>query len=766
MKANTIRHKLLLLTLLPLFCLLAVLIGYHMYQDNRLIHEALLERGESMSRYLASASEYAVVTGNTEQLAHISDTVVQGDIVALSVYDFDGVTVFASGTGDLVRGDGDPEVRGLCGGNGSSLLFCAPVLLADIPLSDYEALEEETTTAIGRIELTLSTRRIGEERAEMLSWSLLHVVVGVLLAVALSRGIERQLVGPLSALGRVVERVRRGDLQVKVDEQADGEVLALQQGVNVMIDALVHSRKNMQREVDGATEELRQALQQLEQRNEQLQQQRERAESASLAKSQFLATMSHEIRTPLSGMIGMLQLLRDSSDNRNQHDCIDSLEAAAQSLRQLIDDILDFSRLEVGKLAIQDQPFEPLGVIEEVMVMLTPSAHHKGLEFVLDVAHGLTQEVVGDPLRFRQILINLTANAIKFTQQGEVVVRIRPVEGGRCGVRFEIHDTGIGISMEKQPQVFESFTQLEQGDARSYGGSGLGATVSRELVHMMGGEIGLESELGKGSCFWFELPWQCGAVPRHAAPAPSGEILLLESHPASAEAVCSVLENPQATIHRVADEEALWQALSKHYSWVFVAENSAASQRLPLLQRLESELPDETRLVQLCFVNGRRAEGERIEHLTKPLLPSAMAKLLDRASTPGTGAGEVRDDVPFLSVLLAEDDDINARVISHFLQQGGHRVERVADGEAALQALTSGQYDGVLMDMRMPGLDGLEVTRRWRAGEVGKPLPIIALTANASEEDRQRCREVGMDDYLTKPVDSEVLLATLARLCS
>lgn len=770
MKANSIRGKLLLLTLLPPLIMLAVILGYFIHQDNRLINEALIERGHALSRYLASSAEYGVITGNTEQLAHISETIVQGDVVALRVYDFDGVSILSRGEEVVARAaDRGTDISGLCGGNDSFLLFCAPILLGNVAVSDYEpGIGANATSIIGRIELTLSKRLIDQKRATMLTWSMLLVLVLIALAFIMSRRTERQLVEPLTSLGRVVDRVRNGDLQVKVSEGATGELLALQQGVNVMIDSLAQSHQTMQREIDSATENLRQAFQQLELQNQQLQKEQQRAESASLAKSQFLATMSHEIRTPLGGMVGMLQLLRDGTDSRHQLDCIDSLESAAQSLRHLIDDILDFSRLEVGKLALHNQLFAPLAIVEEVMVMMTPSAHHKGLEFVLDVGEGLPREVMGDPLRFRQILINLTANAIKFTQEGEVVVRVRSKQDAdRCCYRFEICDSGIGISKDKQALVFESFTQIDEGDARNYGGSGLGTTVSRELVRMMEGDIGLESELGRGSCFWFELPWQCGEAPdEHSSSVTEQTLLLLERQTASAEAITSLMVREQIAVQRVEDEPALWQALSaQEYNWVMIAEDGAASEWRPLLERLAVELPAATHLVQLCYVNGIRSEEKRVEHLNKPLLPSALDKLLHHVRS--VKSATFSDQAPpQLSVLLAEDDEINAKVITHFLEQGGHQVERVVDGDAALRALRKGKFDCVLMDIRMPGLDGLEATRRWRAEERGRSMPIIALTANSSEEDRLRCREVGMDDYLTKPVESSTLLATLYRLCS
>jgi two-component system sensor histidine kinase BarA len=774
MMRKSIWRKLLLLTLLPPLTLLVVILGYFIYQDNKLMHEALGERGITVARYLASAAEYAVLTGNTEQLQHISGSVLGGDIVSLRVYDAERRIVFSHGEVVLTPvAEMTPAAGGACGGNQRYRLFCAPILLAALTVSDYENVELATQeTLLGHVELTLSQQLIAQKRAVMLRWSLLLALLVGAIAVWLSRRMGRHLVEPIISLSHAVEQIRHGDFAIRVRESASDELLALQQGVNTMVDELADSRRHLEQGIAAATGSLRDTMRELEQRNRELLVEQQRAESASLAKSQFLATMSHEIRTPLSGMIGMMQLLRDSSDNRRQHDCIDSLESAAQSLRQLIDDILDFARLEVGKLTLQNRQFAPLEVIEGVMVMFAPSAHQKGLELVLDLNGGLPAQVMGDPLRFRQVLINLIANAIKFTDEGAVVVLMRPVStqpSGQARLRFEIHDSGIGIPQEKQPLVFESFTQIDEGDARNYGGSGLGTTVSRELVRMMGGEIGLESEPDKGSCFWFELPWEFSTekAPQTPVAAPESGLaaLLLERHPAAAIAIQGMLQTAGVEVCRVEGEVALWAALAaRHYAWIFIGENSRESCNQSLLERLVAQLPAGSRVCQLTYVNGVRASGEVIAHLNKPLLPTTLQQLLTPA---GNSAQDEKGAVTLrpLSVLLAEDETINAKVISHFLAQGGHHVVHVTQGEAALEQLRRNHFDCVLMDMRMPGLDGLEATRRWRAEETGMRLPIIALTANASEADRQRCIAAGMDGFLTKPVDSERLLSTLARYC-
>ncbi|MDH5784156.1 MAG: response regulator [Chromatiales bacterium] len=763
---QTIRYRLLLLTLIPPILMLLIIVSYFVYQDDKLMREALFDRGSSLSRYLSSVAEYGVITGNTQQLQHISDTLLQDDIVAMTIYDFDGRTILSAGKEPLALQVGaNMESAGYCGGDDSRLMFCAPIKLDVMPVSDFESSNASSeSTTIGRVELTLSTYLIEEKRQGLWNWSLMLITIVAIITLMVNRFMQRHLVVPLASLSNVVDKVRQGDLQAKVPEGASGELLMLQQGVNVMIDALADMHGHMQQEIETATESLRQALQDIELRNRDLHEERLKAETASLAKSQFLATMSHEIRTPLGGMIGMLHVIRHGISDRQQLDCIDSVEAAANSLRQLIDDILDFSRMEVGKLTLQNQLFNPLSVIEDVMRMFAPSAQQKNLHFVLNVDGTLPHEVVGDPLRFRQILINLTANAIKFTHQGEVVVSAGAVKRDtQRTVRFEVCDTGIGIAAEKQELVFESFTQIDEGDARHYGGSGLGTTVSRELVTMMGGDIGLESELGKGSCFWFELPWEAEESQPESTEA--ANVLLMEPHESSARAIAAMLESEQIGVTRVTTITQMELALrDRVFDWVMVGVFVHETTNRQLLNQLDQELPDATRLVHLCYVNGERQEGGRIEHLSKPVLPSVLHQLLQH------GGGQVDEDetdkVKDLVVLLAEDDEVNARVITHFLTTGGHRVVRVVNGAEALKVMEDHHFDCVLMDMRMPGMDGLEATRLWRSKEGGDShLPIIALTANASDEDRERCREVGMDDYLTKPVESQRLLETLVHYC-
>ena len=776
MSSGGIRKKLLLLTIVPAMALLVLIFGYFSYQDVGLLRNAMIERGITVARYLAASAEFGVVTGNLGELRKIAGKILQGEIRALRIYDMDDRLLLSDGEVTalhLLQRKSSTEAH-LCAENENLLVFCTPISVAPLQVSDFQGgsdvLPEEMP--VGRLEVTLATDTLMQKRDESIWRSAWMAFSVLLIALFFARRIELQITRPVLALTETVERVRRGDLKSRLNEDASGELKRLQQGVNSMIKALAEYHDDMETRVASATSQLREALDTLEQKNRDLDVQRQRAETASMAKSQFLATMSHEIRTPLSGMIGMLSLLNRESLDESQHDYVHHLLEAASALRLLIDEILDFSRIEAGKLSIVSQPFTPAGIIDEVVVMLAPSAHQKELELLLDIPPSLPGKVMGDPLRFRQVLINLMGNAIKFTSEGYVLLRVRcqSVSGGKATeLMFEIIDTGIGIAQEKLELVFDSFTQVDGSTTRRFGGSGLGTTISRDLVRLMGGEIGVESELGKGSRFWFSLTWPVLELPQEKRQALVGKrVLLFDRQPLSRESMQALLGTLGAEVVPVADEASLQLAIDKQqYDEIMLCENSSEFTQRELAQRLRQTDwgGDAPRLCHVTFINGQSSAELFPCHISKPLTASRLVVPLMRLDGEGADRPEVTTRP--LTVLLAEDNAINAKVIIHLLNAAGHHVVHVENGRAALVAMQHEEPDTVLMDVRMPEMDGLTVTRLWRDEEKasGRHLPIIALTANDSREDRQACLAAGMDDFLVKPVSSEQLNAILQRYC-
>ena len=503
------------------------------------------------------------------------------------------------------------------------------------------------------------------------------------------------------------------------------------------------------------------------------------AESAVMAKGEFLATMSHEIRTPLNGIVPMLDLLMHSQMPADQQELVRTAFSSSHQLLRIVDDILDYSKLEADKLDLETTTFNLRELLESVITLMERPAEAKGLRLLLNINQGVRLPVRGDPVRLRQILSNLISNAVKFTERGSVTLHVKRMRetAAQHQLRFEVSDTGIGIEGEAQERLFQAFSQADASTTRLYGGTGLGLVICRRIVTLMGGRIGVESEQARGSTFWFEIPLLKvqGDMPAQQVDVHGGRVLLLTTDQRLRMRLTLLLPNwgmRVTTVENTHDAlERLRQATLQGEPWSYSAIladlSSIRSTALALSRNMERKAQyGQARLIYL-----------RSEDITSVDLPASAtviprnaqdADLRSALSASGVSwASEHKQPIaPALvgtpdpghktRILLVEDNPVNLMVAQRLLQVLGYECETAGNGQIALERMEAEDYDVVLMDCQMPVLDGYSATRRWRELEQARRpdhrLPIVAMTANAMAGDRQKCLDAGMDDYLPKPV--------------
>ncbi len=789
----SIRNKILLLSLLPSIGISILLGGYLSYTRIAELEEFIDERGSSTSQQLAVMLQYAAQTDDLKlQQSIASAALEEKGVRSVSLFNKDKLPLVHAGPrmkAALDSGQSPYQAQSIKINTDTTVQFSTPIrnnnLISDINFGGNLTTTDNIT---GWVSVEYSSNVYTLKIYQTLFVSSILILLILTGTGIFSLRVSNQALSLLQHLIARIREIKNGELKGKVDLTNGGELTEIGLEINDMSSAIKLSIDEMQNNVEQTTSDLRETLETIEIQNIELDLARKEAVEASRIKSEFLANTSHEIRTPLNGIIGFTNLLLKSELSTQQHDYLETIQQSSDGLLTIINDILDFSKIEAGKLVLDHITINLRELIEETLTMLAPAANEKGLELILLIYADVPVDLTGDPLRIKQVITNLVSNAIKFTDYGNIIVRVNQEDQkeDQAYLSISITDSGIGLSPQQQQNIFNAFTQADTSTSREFGGTGLGLVISKRLVEQMGGEISLESEPGKGSTFKFSIKAKI-VKPSYELSnnALQGKhVILYESNPVLQLSLKHLLESWQVQVHCLSnDNEISTEQLNQITSRVSV-DLAIAGLSLKQFQDEPSKnasiLSEHLNKPTILLSPGSSpvaeiSSNDNLYLLSKPVAGTKLHRMLRKlcaneiVSKP-TSERNVLPDSGLkrrAKILAVDDNAANLKLLSVLLSDMGVQVTQASSGIEALKKVQEERFDLVFMDIQMPEMDGIATTEHIRAlpTEELANVPIIALTAHAMAEERQRLLKAGLNDHLTKPINEVQLFQIIQSWC-
>jgi len=779
----SLRARMMILILAPtvlIGLLLSIFFVVHRYND---LQQQLEDAGASIIEPLAVASEYGMNLQNRDSIGQLISILHRrhSDIVrAISVYDENNQLFVTSNShldpSALRLPDGTALPRALSVTRQGELMILRTPVVSEGHSLDEPALPnvKAANNMLGYVALELDLRSVRLQQYKEIFIATLMMLFCTGIALIFGWRLMRDVTGPIRNMVNTVDRIRRGQLDSRVEGFMLGELDMLKNGINSMAMSLAAYHEEMQHNIDQSTSDLRETLEQMEIQNVELDLAKKRAQEAARIKSEFLANMSHELRTPLNGVIGFTRLTLKSELTPTQRDHLHTIERSANNLLAIINDVLDFSKLEAGKLILESIPFPLRNALDEVVTLLAHSAHDKGLELTLNVKNDVPDNVIGDPLRLQQVITNLVGNAIKFTENGniDVLVEKRALSNNKVQIEMQVRDTGIGIPERDQSRLFQAFRQADASISRRHGGTGLGLVITQKLVTEMGGDISFHSQPGRGSTFWFHinldlnpnvisegLPTDCLAGKRLAYVEPN------------AAAAQSTLDLLQGTPLEVVYSPTFSALPEDRYDILLLAVPVTLREPLSMQHERLAKAASMTDFLLLALPCHVQINAERLKQegaaacLLKPLTSTRLLPALTeycRLNRPREQALSDDRKLP-MSVMAVDDNPANLKLIGALLDDQVQHVELCDSGHNAIDRAKQMQFDLILMDIQMPDIDGIRACETIRQLPHQQQTPVIAVTAHAMAGQKEKLLSAGMSGYLAKPIEEDKLRSLLLR---